>query len=292
MHTARDAATLRHDSTHHRRYIACIRYVGVSMCSCSEDPPCRLDTQRLVPISSRMLMSTSRPGTGADVPRQTDSIAGGLSPEDDVAASSSTTLVTTMVATPWPCAEAPDVPRTTMVHQYTAVCCRRRLQATGTWLIVDPFLTSWLRAQRRKTTHKKALLTRETFVRGRRHVQRDSQVPVQGLSVVPPGVADLELPVRRVWAQRYTSLACELSQQGTATRSVRRSTTRCTRAYAVNRARLESWSRTSMTSSWRSGTSSRFQLDVPLGHCIAEKYVAEDDDAVDAAIREVVLMRL
>jgi hypothetical protein len=34
----------------------------------------------------------------------------------------------------------------------------------------------------------------------------------------------------------------------------------------------------------------RFQLDVPLGHC-AEKYVAEDD-AVDAAIREVVLMRL
>jgi hypothetical protein len=35
----------------------------------------------------------------------------------------------------------------------------------------------------------------------------------------------------------------------------------------------------------------RFQLDVPLGHCIAEKYVAEDDDA-DAAIREVVLMRL
>jgi hypothetical protein len=34
----------------------------------------------------------------------------------------------------------------------------------------------------------------------------------------------------------------------------------------------------------------RFQLDVPLGHC-AEKYVAEDDDA-DAAIREVVLMRL
>jgi hypothetical protein len=35
----------------------------------------------------------------------------------------------------------------------------------------------------------------------------------------------------------------------------------------------------------------RFQLDVPLGHC-TEKYVAEDDDAVDAAIREVVLMRL
>jgi hypothetical protein len=34
----------------------------------------------------------------------------------------------------------------------------------------------------------------------------------------------------------------------------------------------------------------RFQLDVPLGHC-AEKYVAEDDDAVDA-VREVVLMRL
>jgi hypothetical protein len=82
------------------------------------------------PISSRMLMSTSRPGT-ADVPRQTDSIE---------VFRQKTTLrrfqqhprwVTTMVATPWPCAEAPD-PRTTMVHQYTAVCCRRRrLQATG-----------------------------------------------------------------------------------------------------------------------------------------------------------------
>jgi hypothetical protein len=118
------------------------------------------------PISSRMLMSTSRPGT-ADVPRQTDSIE---------VFRQKTTLrrfqqhprwVTTMVATPWPCAEAPDVlEQLWYINIPLCVVEDADYKQQGTWLIVDPFLTSWLRAQRRKTTHKKAVDSRETFVRG------------------------------------------------------------------------------------------------------------------------------
>jgi hypothetical protein len=100
--------------------------------------------------------------------------------------------------------------------------------------------------------------------------------------------------LRRVWAhQRYTSSPVnDASQQGTATRSVREAPHA---APGLMQSTEQDWVMVANKHDFKLAVRdiiARFQLDVPLGHCIAEKYVAEDDDAVDAAIREVVLMRL
>jgi hypothetical protein len=167
----------------------------------------------------------------------------------------------------------------------------------GTWLIVDPFLTSWLRAQRRKTTHKKALLTLEKLsfvadggtynatVKFPFKVYQWSLLVLRTLSFLCAACGRISdtplLACERCKSARYCDKKCQKKHhtlhQGLCSQQSK------TGVMVANKHDFKLAVRDIIA---------RFQLDVPLGHCIAEKYVAEDDDAVDAAIREVVLMRL